>query len=97
MAASNQSRTRACTYTRQYGGYGSLSTSLLKNAVTTGQDGSFTITGDYTCPNTVSQVYLYAVGGDAGAGTEFGRGTAGCAGNVSGRGNAIFFHGCFHG
>jgi streptogramin lyase len=31
--------------------------------VTTGADGSFGITGDYTCPSTTSQLYLYAVGG----------------------------------
>jgi len=34
--------------------------------VTTGSDGSFAITGDYTCPSTTSQLYLYAVGGNPG-------------------------------
>lgn len=37
--------------------------------VTTGSDGSFTITGDYTC-TAGQQVYLYALGGDPGAGTN---------------------------
>ncbi len=59
-------------------GYGQASVSLL-NAAATGQSdsigayvtsnaqGSFTITGDYTCtPN--AQVYLYALGGNPGAG-----------------------------
>jgi streptogramin lyase len=36
--------------------------------VTTGSDGSFGITGDYTCPSTTSQLYLYAVGGNPGLG-----------------------------
>jgi streptogramin lyase len=37
--------------------------------VTTAADGSFTITGDYTCM-TGAQVYLYALGGNAGAGVN---------------------------
>ncbi len=36
--------------------------------VTTGSDGSFSISGDYTC-TAGQQVYLYAVGGDPGLGT----------------------------
>jgi hypothetical protein len=38
--------------------------------VTTDSQGAFSITGDYTCPGTASQVYLYAVGGNSGAGTN---------------------------
>ena len=37
-----------------------------KYYVTTGSGGSFTITGDYTCPSATSQVYLYAIGGNPG-------------------------------
>ena len=55
------------------------SVSLLNTAVTghsdslgayvlTGSDGSFTISGDYTC-TAGQQVYLYALGGDPGLGT----------------------------
>jgi hypothetical protein len=53
-------------------GYGKASDSLLNGPgyVTTGSDGSFSITGDYTCPTASSQVYLYAVGGNTGAGTN---------------------------
>ena len=51
-------------------GYGKPSDSLLKSPgyVTTDGNGFFTITGDYTCPSASSQVYLYAVGGNPGAG-----------------------------
>ena len=62
-------------------GYGNASISLLNNSggntqkdssgnyyVTTGSGGNFSITGDYTCPSTASQLYLYAVGGNPGAG-----------------------------
>jgi len=53
-------------------GYGKASASLLNapGYVTTGPDGSFSITGDYTCPTASTQVYLYAVGGDTGAGSN---------------------------
>jgi streptogramin lyase len=64
-------------------GYGNASISLLNSSgsntqkdsngnyyVTTGSDGSFGITGDYTCPSTTSQLYLYATGGNPGAGTN---------------------------
>lgn len=57
-------------------GYGSASTSLLGNFngttkdsngnyyVTTVTGGAFSISGDYTCPDATTQVYLYAIGGD---------------------------------
>jgi sugar lactone lactonase YvrE len=63
-------------------GYGNASVSLLTSAANTSKDGSgnyyvtsdsngdFTITGDYTCPSTASQVYAYAVGGNPGAGNN---------------------------
>ncbi len=38
--------------------------------VTTGADGSFTITGDYTCPSSYAHPYLYASGGYPGSGTS---------------------------
>lgn len=43
--------------------------------VTTASDGSWAITGDYTCPSTTSQIYLYGVGGtsdDSGANSAIG-------------------------
>ena len=41
---------------------------------TTDSNGNFTITGDYTCPSTTSQVYLYSIGGNPGGGTNSGAG-----------------------
>ena len=57
-------------YAANTNGYGNASVSLLTSPVTTGSDGSFAITGDYTCPSTASQVYLYSAGGDSGSGTN---------------------------
>jgi hypothetical protein len=36
--------------------------------VSTGSDGSFSVTGDYVCPGANSQLYLYAAGGNNGSG-----------------------------
>jgi hypothetical protein len=47
-------------------GYGSSATPLLTSAVTTDASGSFSITGDYTCPTSTSQLYLVATGGNPG-------------------------------
>lgn len=44
------------------------STPLLTTAVTTAADGTFTITGDYTCPVTNPPVYLVSTGGNPGLG-----------------------------
>ncbi|MGO8758983.1 MAG: NHL repeat-containing protein [Terracidiphilus sp.] len=61
-------------------GYGNASVSVLASASGTSQDssgnyyvtsqaqGAFSITGEYTCPSSTSQVYLYATGGDPGLG-----------------------------
>jgi sugar lactone lactonase YvrE len=57
-------------YAANVTGYGNASVSLLTNPVATNANGGFTITGDYTCPSTASQVYLYAVGGNAGSGAN---------------------------
>jgi streptogramin lyase len=38
--------------------------------VTTDSNGDFNITGDYTCPSTWANPYLYAVGGDSGSGAN---------------------------
>ena len=57
-------------YSAGTSGYGSASTPLLTTSVVTASDGSFNITGDYTCPSPSSQVYLTATGGDAGAGVN---------------------------
>lgn len=49
-------------------GYGSAASTLLTTDVVTGSDGSFTITGNYTCPSAATPVYLTAVGGNPGLG-----------------------------
>ena len=61
-------------------GYGNSSVSVLASTsgttqdgngnyyVTTQSGGTFSITGDYSCPTAGSQVYLYSVGGDPGLG-----------------------------
>lgn len=51
-------------------GYGNASVSLLKSPgyVMTDSNGNFSITGDYTCPSSTAQVYLYALGGNPGLG-----------------------------
>jgi streptogramin lyase len=51
--------------------------------VLTGSDGSFTITGDYTC-TAGQQVYLYALGGNPGAGTNSAAGLMAILGNCPG-------------
>jgi hypothetical protein len=47
-------------------GYGAAATALLPSPVVSGSDGSFTITGDYTCPSSSSQLYIVATGGNPG-------------------------------
>jgi hypothetical protein len=72
-------------------GYGNASVSLLDSAltgasdsigayVTTGSDGTFKITGDYTCTAN-TQVYLYALGGDSGSGNNSTSGLLAVPGN----------------
>jgi len=53
-------------------GYGTGATSLLTTPVTTDPTGAFTLTGDYTCPSSTSQLYLVSTGGNPGltAGTN---------------------------
>jgi hypothetical protein len=63
-------------------GYGEPSVSLLATAantsmdadgnyyVTTDSTGAWSISGDYTCPATTAQVYLYSTGGNPGAGAN---------------------------
>jgi hypothetical protein len=47
-------------------GNGSSSLKMISKQVTTSADGSFNITGDYTCANPDDQVYLVATGGNPG-------------------------------
>jgi hypothetical protein len=47
-------------------GYGTGATALLNTPVTTDANGTFSITGDYTCPSSTSQLYLVATGGNPG-------------------------------
>ena len=77
--------------------YGNPSVSLLSSASTgfsdgigayvpTDANGAWNITGDYTCtPN--SQVYLYAAGGDPGAGVNSAAGLMAVLGNCPSSGN----------
>jgi streptogramin lyase len=80
-------------------GYGQPSVSLM-NAVSTGNidslgayvvtnaQGGFSITGDYSCtPNT--QVYLYALGGDPGAGVNPAAGLLAALGNCPSSGSFL--------
>ena len=75
-------------------GYGNLSSSLLNATSTghsdsvgayvlTGADGSFSISGDYTCTAN-TQVYLYALGGNPGAGTNLASSFLAILGNCPG-------------
>jgi streptogramin lyase len=90
-------------FTPNANGYGNASKSLLTSAanttldtsggatngdyyVTTGAAGGFTITGDYSCtPN--AQVYLYALGGNPGSGTNSAAGLLAALGNCPSAGN----------
>ncbi|MEO7029217.1 MAG: hypothetical protein ABI147_07410 [Acidobacteriaceae bacterium] len=47
-------------------GYGIGATALLSTPATTGSDGTFTITGGYTCPSASSHLYIVASGGNPG-------------------------------
>jgi hypothetical protein len=53
-------------YAAGSGGYGAAATPLLTTAVQSGAGGSFSITGDYTCPSASAQVYITAIGGNPG-------------------------------
>ena len=80
-------------------GYGQPSLSLLNASVTglsdsigayvtTDSQGGFTITGDYSCtPNT--QVYLYSLGGNPGAGVNSGAGLLAALGNCPSSGSFL--------
>jgi hypothetical protein len=50
-------------------GYGTPSTSLLNTPVKTSANGTFTITGDYSC-SSGQQLYIVAIGGNPGGGTN---------------------------
>jgi hypothetical protein len=47
-------------------GYGVGATALLASPVVTDASGNFTITGEYTCPSSSSQLYIVATGGNPG-------------------------------
>jgi sugar lactone lactonase YvrE len=67
-------------------GYGGESDSVLTSAgnttkdgsgnyyVTTDSSGNFSVTGDYTCTEGISHLYVYAIGGNPGAGTNLAAG-----------------------
>ena len=56
-------------YVAGSGGNGSQSSPLLNTTVTSGTDGAFSITGDYSCPSATAQVYLVATQGNPGLGS----------------------------
>ena len=80
-------------------GYGAASTSVINSGIGVATDslgsyvltdalGNFTITGDYFCtPNT--QVYLYALGGNPGAGTNNSASLMAVLGNCPNTGNFL--------
>ena len=49
-------------------GDGSAAASQLTSVVTSGSDGSFNITSQYSCPSTTSLMYITATGGNPGTG-----------------------------
>lgn len=51
-------------------GNGSAASPLLNTTVVSGTDGAFSITGDYSCPSSTSQVYLVATQGNPGLGAS---------------------------
>ena len=78
-------------------GYGNASVSLLSASSTghsdsvgayvlTASDGTFSISGDYTCTAN-TQVYIYALGGNPGAGTNSAAGFLAALGNCPVAGN----------
>jgi hypothetical protein len=78
-------------------GYGNVSVSLLESAATgasdsigayvaTAADGSFAIEGDYACTAN-TQVYIYALGGDAGSGNSPASGLLAVLGNCPSSGS----------
>ena len=77
-------------------GYGNASVSLLTSGtagsdsvggyVLSGSDGSFSISGDYTC-TTGTQVYLYGLGGNPGGGVNASAGLMAALGNCPAAGN----------
>jgi streptogramin lyase len=80
-------------------GYGNPSSSLLNAAdtghsdsvgayVLSGSNGSFTITGDYSCTAN-TQVYLYTLGGNAGSGTNSAAGLMAALGNCPASNNFL--------
>src|SRR6201996_7403773 len=56
-------------YVAGSGGNGSAASPLLNTTVTSGTDGAFSITGDYSCPSSTAQVYLVATQGNPGLGS----------------------------
>jgi hypothetical protein len=80
-------------------GYGAASTSLLNagsadgtdsvgSYVLSGAQGQFSITGDYTCTSG-QQVYIYALGGNPGAGTNSASGMMAAVGSCPSAGNFL--------
>jgi hypothetical protein len=92
-------------FTPNANGYGNASVSLLNSAtgttldtsggptngdyyVTTGTGGAFSITSDYTCTAN-TQVYVYALGGNSGSGTNTASGLMAVLGNCPSGGNFL--------
>ena len=54
-------------YAASVSGYASAASPLIASSVTSGNDGSFSITGTYTCPSASSLVYITASQGNPGS------------------------------
>jgi hypothetical protein len=67
---------------------GAVQTDSTGSYVTTDSGGNFSITGDYTCTAN-TQIYLYALGGNAGSGANSAAGLLAALGNCPGTGNFI--------
>ncbi len=90
-------------YAANNNGYGGASISMLTSGtgrtsdgtnyyVTTGPQGTFSISGDYNCPSANSQVYLYSVGGNpgVGGGANLGAGLLAALGTCSSLSSSMF-------
>jgi hypothetical protein len=70
-------------YAASTSGYGATNANLLTTEVKTDANGAFTITGDYSC-GAGQQMYIVAMGGNPGGGTNANAGVMAALGDCSG-------------
>jgi len=74
-------------------GYAAASVPLISATVTSAPDGTFNITGDYTCPGSPNdQVYITATGGNAGSGSNSNLALMAALGPCSGLSGSTFIN-----